>query len=175
MARKRPFSEIMREFSEANADDLAYLTPELIAIQTGYSLSTVKAYLEQERMNRHYLEEQQRQLMLEQTVHEQEADAITYVTSTGLTRLIYYPVLGEIKIESMHPKSLDMVDQPENPCTVAYLHPQDVIEIGIYLLGLQPHVRETLARRQTPKTEAEEVARKLPLSYHRWWRRKGQR
>jgi hypothetical protein len=27
------------------------------------------------------------------------------------------------------------------------LSPQDAIEIGIYLLGLQPHIRDVLARR----------------------------
>ena len=43
------------------------------------------------------------------------------------------------------------------------LSPQDAIEIGIYLLGLQPHIRDVLARKEKVQ-DVQEVEYPTPES-----------
>jgi hypothetical protein len=146
MGFKKAFSEVMREFAAAYPDEVDQLTAEQLAERTGYSLSIVRDYLRrQEDERRNLLRSEE-----EQHIREQEVGVVTYITSSGLATVLYYPLLGEIKIISRHrrkrvySKEAWSGDLPSRPSLL--LAPQDGIEIGIYLLGLQPHIRDVLAR-----------------------------
>ena len=147
MGHKRPFDEVMREFATEYADELDHLTPEQIAERTGYSLSIVRDYLRRQQTAR--LQEEQRKEA--ERIRALEAGATTYIASSGSARVVYFPLLGETRISSRHPKNWDFqtwgrgYSQREEG-TSLFLSSQDTLEIGIYLMGLQPHIRDVLAR-----------------------------
>lgn len=77
-------------------------------------------------------------------------DTVTYVTSSGNVRVVYYPLRGDAKIGCRRfglrtERSFPYGDWDDEDSVL--LAPQDAIEIGIYLLGLQPHIRDVLARK----------------------------
>src|SRR5258708_3952072 len=77
-------------------------------------------------------------------------DTITYVTSSGNARVLYYQLLGEVEISSCHTRNRSVNSWSRQDDSSLLLSPEDTIEIGIYLLGLQPHIREVLARKEKP-------------------------
>jgi hypothetical protein len=134
MASKKPFYEFMREFIAEYPDEVDQLTAEQLAERTGYSLSSARGYLTSRARSRE-----------EDQIRAQEANAVSYVTSSGKATVEYYPLLGDVQITSTYRrkrvKSYYWRDPP------LLLTPEDTLEIGIYLLGLQPHIREVLARK----------------------------
>jgi hypothetical protein len=146
MAKKKPFSEALLEFVRDHPGVIFTLTPEQLAEHTGYSLAEARDYYQAiaaEKRRRAQQEEEAR-------MHAVEADIVTYIPSSQKVRILYYPQLGEVKIESTYQrkrtypkKEQGWADRDTN---VVLLSPQDSIEIGIYLSGLQPHLRDTHAR-----------------------------
>jgi hypothetical protein len=70
-----------------------------------------------------------------------------YNTLSGNMCVTYNPLLGEVKIMNTGTRKRYGSWDQEAPSLL--LSPQDAIEIGIYLLGLQPHIRDVLARKDT--------------------------
>ncbi|HJT59175.1 MAG TPA: hypothetical protein VJ761_21895 [Ktedonobacteraceae bacterium] len=93
MGYKRPFDEVMREFAAAYAKELDQLTPEQIAERTGYSLTVVRDYLRRQQSAQRQREQQQTERL-----RALEAGVATFVTSSGTTRVVYFPLLALLKI-----------------------------------------------------------------------------
>jgi len=142
MAYKQHFHDFMREFTENHPDeDIDQLTPEQLSDRTGYSLSRARDYLD-------FLARSK----TDAYIRAQESGAVTFVTSSGKATVVYYPRLGEVQITSTYTrKRLPRYYNEQSPLLLA---PQDTLEIGIYLLGLQPHIREVLARKEMPVSQA---------------------
>lgn len=140
MAFKKPIDEAMRELLAANEEELSH---EQIAERIGYNLASVQDYFRRQRLAEDAAKERASQV-----------GAVTYMTSSGRATVTYYPVLGEIKITSKHQKNGHGYPVGESP----YLNvsAEDTLEIGIYIMGLQPHIREVLAK-QPKRTEITEV------------------
>lgn len=148
MSNKRPFDEVMDEFTEEHASDIDQLTPEQIATSTGYSVGTVRSYFRQQS-ERQFDMKRSRE---EEQIRDQEAGAFTYVTSSGNARVLYYPLLGEVKIISNHARKRDLSREPwQEGRSSLLLTPQDTLEIGIYMIGLQPHIHDVITRNNSPK------------------------
>jgi len=135
MSFKRPFDDVMREFREKYPDEVDQLRAEQIAERTEYSLSTVREYLSRKAENKK-----------EAHIRAKESNAVTYVTSSGKATVVYYPLIGDVKITS-HYDRRQPVQYGWREGHSLLLSPQDSIEIGIYLLGLQPHIRDVIARK----------------------------
>ena len=163
MPKKKHFSEALLEFIQSNPGEISTLTPEQLAERTGYSLYEARDYYQgiaAERQRRAAQEEEER-------MQAAAADVITYIPSSQNVRVLYYPLLGEVKIESTYQRKRkytrerDAWDERRNTPSVL-LSPQDSIEIGIYLSGLQPHIRDTQAKRAL---EPEHTEPELPETY----------
>lgn len=139
MSSKRPFDEVMHDFNEEHKNEIDQLTAEQIAERTGYSLGTVRIYLNQQTERRR-----------EEQARAQEAGSFTYVTSSGNARVLYYPILGEIEIISNHAGKLHRRSWEDNWKSSLSLTSQDTLEIGIYMIGLQPHIHDVIARKNSP-------------------------
>ncbi len=153
MSYKRPFDDVMREFNEKFPGEVEKLSAEEIAERTGYSVSTVQIYLRQQS-DRQFAMKRIKEI---EHIRAQESGAVTYVSSSGNARVVYYPLLGEAKIISNYRRKREFSDGYEREFSEwrrdwdggasILLSPQDAIEIGIYLLGLQPHIRDVLSRK----------------------------
>ncbi len=147
MTKKQPFSEALLAFIKANPGEIFTLTPEQLAERTGYTLEETREYYQgiaAEKQRRAAQEEEAR-------MHAVEADVITYIPSSQHVRVTYYPQLGEVKIESNYQRERKYTQEEvrlfkRQEMASVLLSPQDSIEIGIYLSGLQPHIRDTQAR-----------------------------
>ena len=149
MSYKRPFDDVMQEFITKHPGDIDKLTAEEIAERTGYSVPTVRDYLR--RLPR--IQESRKQKQEEEQRRVRQSVAYTYNTSSGTARVIYYPLSAEIRIINPNQKQFGAWG-PETPSIL--LSPQDAFEISIYLLGLQPHIRDALARNEKPISSTEE-------------------
>jgi hypothetical protein len=156
MAYKRPINEVMREFTAEHPGEVDKLTPEQLAERIGYSLGAVREYFRAQEDARRYQKTQEE----EERIRALETGAVTFVTSSGSARVIYYPLLGEAKIISSHIRRRQYpLRYPQEDRGGLLLSSQDTIEIGIYLLGLQPHIRDVLAKKEESRPSiAEEEA-----------------
>lgn len=149
MTKKPPFSEALLAFIKANPGAIFTLTPEQLAERTGYTVEETREYyrgIAAEKQRRAAQEEEAR-------MRAMETDIITYIPSSQHVRVLYYPQLGEVKIESTYQRERKYPQEQEevrwlnrSNTPSILLSPQDSIEIGIYLAGLQPHIRDTQAR-----------------------------
>ncbi len=163
MAKKKPFSAALLEFVKANPGEIFTLTPEQLAERTGYSIDEAQDYYDgiaAEKRRRAEQEEDAR-------MRASEADVITYIPSSQNVRIMYYPHLGEVKIESTYQRKQKYAQKDERwenkrDTMSVLLSPQDSIEIGIYLSGLQPHIRDTQAKLAS---EPEPTEPELPETY----------
>lgn len=139
MAYKRPFDDVMREFTAKYPDEVEQITPEQLAERTGYSLAIAREYLDHRTRAKE-----------DAAIRAKESNAVTYVTSSGKANVVYYPLIGEVQITSTHDRRRpnSWSDPRKWGEKSLLLSPQDTIEIGIYLLGLQPHIRDVLARKE---------------------------
>jgi hypothetical protein len=157
MASKRTFEQAYRAFAEQHPDEAKTLTPEELAERIGYSVSAVRDYFRRQNEIRHQQKRHEEQQAEEDQIRALETGVVTFVTSSGSARVLYYPLLGEARIYSnsirkrQYP-SYHPYGSKEEPSLL--FSPEDTIEIGIYLLGLQPHIREVIARREKPSTFA---------------------
>ncbi len=158
MANKKTFEQAYHEFAVQHPGEADTLTPEQLAERTGYSLGAVRDYFRvQENRRRQRKQEEE-----EQQIRALEAGAVTFVTSSGAARVIYYPLLGEAKISSNHARNRHYPSNSWEDRDALLLSSQDTIEIGIYLLGLQPHIRDVLARKEKTALPAVEPDTSLP-------------
>jgi len=88
----------------------------------------------------------------QEPIRTQEPNTFTYGTSSGNVRIIYYSLTGKVEITNS-PKN-EFLQRSYSPKDTFVLAPQDTLEIGIYLLGLQPHIRDVLARKEQPVPQA---------------------
>src|SRR5467141_3522570 len=90
----------------------------------------------------------------------EEAEAYTYMMPSGKARVIYYPLLGETKITSTYGREhlREAWDLQNNQSIL--LTPEDTLTLGAYLAGLQPHIREVLARKE--QASLEQPVQELP-------------
>jgi hypothetical protein len=144
MSFKKPFESVMREFREKHPDEIDQLTPEQIAERTGYSLSVVQGYLSRQAENEK-----------EAYIRAQESNAVTYTTSSGKATVVYYPLIGDVQITSRYARRQSRYGWDGGSSLL--LSPQDSIDIGIYLLGLQPHIRDVVARKGEPVVQEDET------------------
>jgi hypothetical protein len=86
---------------------------------------------------------------------KEEPGTYTYITPSGKASVVYYPVTGEAKILSTYGTRETRYSWQES---LVMLSAEDTIAIGIYLLGLQPHIREVLARKDN-------VVQEVPVEY----------
>jgi len=147
MAYKRTFEQVYREFAAEHPDVVDTLTMEQLAERTGYSVSAVRDHFRVQESIR----SQKKAREEEEQIRALEAGAVTFVTSSGSARVMYYPLLGETRMYSSNLRkreypSTSSWGQREVPSLL--FSPQDTIEIGIYLLGLQPHTRDVLTRKE---------------------------
>jgi len=155
MSYKRPFDDVMREFEAKYPDEVANLTPGQIAERTGYSFSTVDNYFFAQSAHQYELEKKAEE---EKQIRAKEGEIYTYVTSSGKARVDYYSLLGEAKVTSTYTRM--QVSEPRDGQTKysTLLSAEDTLEISIYLLGLQPHIRDVLAQKDT-------VVQETPVEY----------
>ncbi|MGH2496548.1 MAG: hypothetical protein ACRDIV_17760 [Ktedonobacteraceae bacterium] len=164
MAKKKPFSEALLELVKANPGEIFTLTPEQLAERTGYSIDEARDYYQGIAAEKRRRAEQEEEVR----IRDSEADVITYIPSSQHVRIMYYPHLGEVKIESTYQRKRKYAQKTErwgNEEDSVLLSAQDSIEIGIYLSGLQPHIRDTQARiaSKPDPTEPELPETYLPL------------
>lgn len=168
MSKKKPFSQALLEFVQANPGVIFTLTPEQLAEQTGYTLKEAQEYY------RGIAAEKQR-LAAEaekERIGAAEAEVITWMPPSQCVRVLYYPRLGEVRIESTYQRKRKYAQDDEDEgwdwrkdrqnVDTVLLPPQDSIDLGIYLSGLQPHIRETQARLAS---EPEPPEPELPETY----------
>ncbi len=163
MGKKKPFSEALLEFIRANPGVIFTLTPQQLAERIGSSLGEAEAYYQGVAQEKQRLARQDE----EARIQAAEADVLTYIPSSQQVRVLYYPRLGEVKITSTYQRKRKYARaeegwrQDRGPDAVL-LSPQDSSEIGIYLSGLQPHLREVQARLAT---EPEPPEPEVPETY----------
>lgn len=147
MGKKQPFAEALRTFIQANPGVIFTLTPQQLAERTSYTLAEAKAYYQGIAQEKQRLAQQAEEARMQAA----EADVLTYVPSSQNAHILYYPRLGEVKITSTYRRKRKYTRaeegwRQEREPDAVLLSPQDSIEIGIYLSGLQPHLREVQAR-----------------------------
>lgn len=163
MSKNKPFTEALLAFIQANPGVIFTLTPEQLAEQIGTSLGEARAYYQGIAQEKRRLAQQAE----EARIHEAEAEIITYIPSSQKVHVLYYPQLGEVKMMSTYqrkrkyPQEEKGWRQDREPDAVL-LSPQDSIDIGIYLSGLQPHIRDTQTRLAA---EPEPPEPKVPETY----------
>lgn len=167
MAKKPPFAETLLAFIQAHPGLIATLTPEQLAEQTGYTLGEAKEYYEEVAREKRRLAK----AAADEQFRLAKADVITWISASQLIRVLYYPRLGVVRIKSSYqkegffPNDGDDDDRGRSSrwsrddyMNTVLVQPQDGIDLGIYLSGLQPHLRETQARLAAePEPPAPEV------------------
>lgn len=146
MGYKKPFDDALREFKDAHPGEVEHMTPEQLAEQMGYSLSVTRHYYQGIEASKRREKEKEE----ESRIRASEEGVVTYVTSSGNARVLYYPLLGEAKILSNYERARRYSRHPGiglGRGAAILLPAQDTIEIGIYLLGLQPHIRDVVAKK----------------------------
>jgi hypothetical protein len=157
MEKKPPFAETLLAFIQAHPGLIATLTPEQLAEQTGYTLSEAKEYYKGVAQEKQRLVE----VAADERFRQAKAEVITWISASQLIRVLYYPRLGVVRIKSSYQLEglnpyIDHEDAARSSrwsrddlLNTVLVQPQDGIDLGIYLSGLQPHIRETQARLAT--------------------------
>lgn len=154
MAKKPPFAETLLAFIQAHPGLIATLTPEQLAAQTGYTVGEAKEYYKGVA--------QEKQRLAEAAANERfrlaKTEVITWISASQLLQVLYYPRLGVVRIKSFYQREGLYSDNDDDDgvrdtrwtrdelLSTILIQPQDGIDLGIYLSGLQPHLRETQAR-----------------------------
>lgn len=154
MAKKPPFAEALLAFIQAHPGRVVTLTPEQLAEQIGYTLDEAKEYYEGVAQEKQRLAE----AAADERFRNAKAEVITWISASQLIRVLYYPHLGVVRIKSAYQREgMYAYDDEEDGArrtrwgsddnlNTVLLPPQDGIDLGIYISGLQPHIRETQAR-----------------------------